>query len=146
MQNENYTTSIETAKSAGEVYKAINSVAKWWTENIEGSAQNAGDEFVLTFGSTSMKLKVQELVHNHKVVWLVTQSHKHFVTKTNEWDGTTISFEIKDDNGKIILLFNHYGLINTLECYDICCNGWNHYLFGSLKPLIETGMGNPDKR
>jgi hypothetical protein len=32
--------------------------------------------------------------------------------------------------------------VPALECYDLCRNGWNHFL-ASLQQLVETGRGTP---
>lgn len=147
MQNENYSTVIETTQTPNEVYTAINNVQHWWTENFEGNAQKLNGEFTLTFGETFIKLKVVELVNNYKVVWEVTDCYKHFLNNKREWVGTKICFDIvNENNGKTKLTFTHFGLTNPLECYNICCDAWNGYLQGSLKTLITTGKGTPDKK
>ena len=146
MQNENYSTVIETAKTSNEVYSAINNVQQWWTENFEGVSKKLNDEFTVTFGETFIKLKVVELVNNYKVVWLVTDCYKHFLENKKEWVDTKICFDIVNEgNEKTKLIFTHFGLVNPLECYEICCDAWNGYLQGSLKSLINTGIGKPDK-
>ena len=147
MQKENYSTVIETVQTPNEVYTAINNVPQWWTENFEGEAQKLNSEFTVTFGETFIKLKVIELVTNYKIVWEVTDSYKHFLNNKKEWVGTKIRFDIRNEgNEKTILTFTHVGLTNPLECYEICCDAWNGYLRGSLKSLITTGMGSPDKK
>ena len=146
MQNENYSTVIETAKTSNEVYSAINNVQRWWTENFEGASKKLNDEFTVTFGGSFIKLKVVELVNNYKVVWLVTDCYKHFLENKKEWVDTKICFDIVNEgNEKTKLIFTHFGLVNPLECYEICCDAWNGYLQGSLKSLINTGIGKPDK-
>ncbi len=147
MQKQNYSTTLETTKTSNEVYMAINNVHKWWTENFEGQSMRVNDEFTVTFGETYIKLKVAELVNNYKIVWEVTDCHKHFLKNKKEWVGTKICFDIaNDDNKQTKLTFTHFGLSNPLECYDICCDAWNGYLKGSLKNLIATGKGTPDKK
>ena len=147
MQTENYSTIIETTQTPNEVYTAINSVPQWWTENFEGASQKRNDEFTVTFGETFIKLKVIELVNNYKVVWEVTDCYKHFLNNKKEWVGTTIQFDISNEgNEKTKLAFTHFGLTSPLECYNICCDAWNGYLQGSLKSLIATGKGTPDKK
>lgn len=147
MQSENYSTVIETTKTANEVYSAINSVPLWWTENFDGASKRLNDEFTVTFGETFIKLKVVELVVNYKVAWQVTDSYKHFLKNKREWVGTEIRFEIANEgNQKTKLSFTHVGLSSPLECYDICCDAWNGYLQGSLKKLINSGEGTPDKK
>ena len=146
MQNENYSTILETAKTSNEVYSAITHVKNWWTENFEGASIKLNDEFTVTFGETFIKLKVVELVNNYKVVWLVTDCYKHFLENKKEWINTKICFDIVNEgNEKTKLIFTHLGLVNPLECYEICCDAWNGYLQGSLKSLINTGIGKPDK-
>lgn len=146
-QTENYTTELTTDKTPNEVYTAINNVPLWWTENFEGSATKLGDAFTVTFGETYIKLKVAELVNNYKVVWEVTDCHKHFLQNKKEWAGTCIVFDIANEgNQQTKLSFTHIGLSSPLECYEICCDAWSGYLQGSLKKLIETGKGTPDKK
>jgi hypothetical protein len=147
MKTENYNTVIATAKNANVVYNAINNVHQWWTENFEGSSKKIGDEFVVTFGDTFIKLRVAELLTNYKVVWEVIGGHKHFLKNPKEWLGTKISFDIANENNeKTKLIFNHFGLVSSLECHSICTDAWNGYLHGSLKRLIETGKGTPDQK
>jgi len=38
------------------------------------------------------------------------------------------------------------GLVEPLECYDICSDAWGRYLLGSLKNLINKGQGTPDRK
>jgi hypothetical protein len=40
------------------------------------------------------------------------------------------------------LTFRHAGLRPSLDCYDSCSLGWDHYL-RSLRSLVETGTGMP---
>jgi len=147
MPHTNYSSVIKTNKTANEVYNAINNVNLWWTENIEGGSKKLNDEFIVSFGETYIKLKVIELVNNYKVVWLVTDCFKHFLNNKKEWVGTKICFDIANQDNEVTnLVFTHIGLIDPLECYLICCDAWNGYLQGSLKSLINTGMGKPDSK
>jgi hypothetical protein len=59
-----------------------------------------------------------------------------------EWIGTIIKWDFeKLDNGTIIY-FEHKGLNRELVCYDVCENGWNHFLY-SFEKYLNTGTGNP---
>ncbi len=140
-----YFITIKTFTPPDEVYKAIIGVDGWWTQNFNGSANSIDDVFTVSFGETYMTLKVVALVKDKQVAWLVTDSHKHFLDgKKNEWDGTYIHFDIANSNNQTLVTFKHSGLVPQLECYDVCCAGWDNYLH-SLKNLIDTGKGNPDK-
>lgn len=144
---ENYSTILETAQPANTVFSAINEVAAWWTQNFEGESTHLNDTFKVTFGETFIVLKVTELVTNYKVVWHVTDCHKHFLQNQKEWVGTSIVFEIsKNPDQTARLNFTHIGLTSPLECYAICVDAWGGYLHGSLKKLIETGKGTPDQK
>lgn len=146
MQSD-YSTVMQMPVTSNDVYTAINNVPLWWTENFEGASKKLNDEFTVTFGESFIKLKVIELVNNYKIVWEVTDSFKHHLKNKSEWVGSKICFDIKNEENKTAkLTFTHLGLISQLECYDICCDSWNGYLQGSLKSLITTGKGTPDKK
>lgn len=86
-------------------------------------------------------------MNNYKVVWEVTDCFKHFLKNKKEWVGTKICFEIVNkENKKAKLTFTHFGLLEPLECYDVCCDAWNGYLQGSLNSLLTTCKGTPDKK
>ncbi len=42
------------------------------------------------------------------------------------------------------LRFIHVGLVPDVECFGACSMGWLHYVNGSLRSLITTGVGLPD--
>ncbi len=44
-KNQDYTVVIKVDAKPKEAFKNINSVTKWWTENLEGSSQKLNDEF-----------------------------------------------------------------------------------------------------
>lgn len=147
MTQRDYTTTLETTRTANEASTAICNVPGWWTENFEGASKKVGDEFTVTFGETWIKLRVEELVQNYKIVWLVTDCFKHFLKNKKEWVGTRIIFDISNEkNEKTKIVFTHEGLTSPLECYEICCDAWGGYLGGSLQKLIDTGKGTPDSR
>jgi hypothetical protein len=147
MQQPDYAIEMVTSKTPNEAYTAINNVHLWWTENFEGSSKRVNDEFKLSFGETFIKLRVAALVNNYKVVWKVIDCFKHFLTNKDEWIGTEICFDITNlDNKQTKISFTHFGLLSSLECYNICTDAWQGYIQGSLKRLIETGKGSPDKK
>jgi hypothetical protein len=50
MQEQDYHISITVDATAHDAFESINSVTKWWTENLEGSSQKLNDEFTVRFG------------------------------------------------------------------------------------------------
>jgi hypothetical protein len=55
-------------------------------------------------------------------------------------------FEIKSKDGKTELRFTHIGLVPTFECYGGCSGAWGFYINDSLRSLITTGKGAPNKK
>jgi len=144
MKEQGYHTSIIVDATAHDAFNYINSVTKWWTENMEGSSQKLNDEFTVQFGDVHYsKQKLVEVVPDKKVVWLVTDSKLNFLKDKQEWTNTKISFELSRlDNGTQIH-FTHIGLVPEIECFDACSNAWSQYIQGSLLKLINTGKGQP---
>ena len=144
MKKQDYTVDILVNATAREAFNGINDISTWWTENWEGSSQNLHDEFTTHFGETHMTMKVVEMIRDQKIVWLVTDSYKHWVQHNRtEWIGTKISFEIAERDNKTEICFSHIGLIPGLECYDGCSNAWAGYIQQSLFSLLNTGKGKP---
>ncbi|HJW29116.1 MAG TPA: SRPBCC domain-containing protein, partial [Saprospiraceae bacterium] len=105
-----------------------------------------GDEFRYQYQDMHVsRQKLIELVPDQKVTWLVSGSHLSFVKKTDEWDGTRITFELKDKGKKTEVHFIHEGLVPSFECFQACSDGWGYYVGESLNKLITTGKGKPDK-
>jgi len=144
MSSSDYTTTISVNKAPKEAFIAINNVRGWWTENLEGKTEKTGDEFTVTFGKVHVSTQqLIEVVPNKKVVWLVTDSNLNFIQDKQEWNNTTISFEILQKDDKTQVRFTHHGLIPGIECFDACSNAWGDYIQGSLKSLINSGKGKP---
>jgi hypothetical protein len=144
MKAQDYTESITVNATAQEAFKDINSVTKWWTENLEGSSQKLNDEFTVQFGDIhASKQKFVEVIPDKKVVWLVTDSKLNFLKDKQEWTGTKISFEIFEKDKKTQIRFTHLGLVPKIECFNDCSNAWSQYIQQSLLNLINTGKGQP---
>ena len=147
MKEQDYHISITVDATAHEAFNCINSVTKWWTENLEGSSQKLDDEFIVRFGDVHYsRQKLVEVVPDKKVVWLVTDSKLNFIEDKQEWTNTKITFEISTQNDKTKIHFTHIGLVPEIECFDACSNAWSQYIHQSLWRLVTTGKGQPDKK
>lgn len=147
MKNTDYTIQLSVDLPATEVFKRINAVTAWWTENLEGSSQKLNDVFTVRFWDMHASTqKLIEVIPDKKIVWLVTDSNLTFIKHTDEWTDTTISFEITEKDNRTQILFIHHGLIPEIECYTDCTKGWDHYINGSLLKLLTEGKGKPEKK
>lgn len=147
MENKNFNTSILVTKPAEQVFKAINNVKGWWSENIVGDTEKVNDEFFYHYKDVHLcKMRITESVPNKKVVWLVLENEFNFTRDKNEWKGDTIVFTISEQDGKTKLDVTQIGLTPEKECFEVCNDAWTSYIQGSLKNLIETGKGNPNTK
>ena len=147
MTNQDFTTTLSVGKTTDEVFNAVNDVRGWWSEQIDGSTDIFGAEFTYRYEDVHQStMKIIEFIPGHKVVWLVLDNVFNFVEDNTEWTGTRVVFDIFEKDGKTQLRFTHEGLVPAYECFDVCSNAWGSYINGSLRSLIETGRGRPNKR
>jgi hypothetical protein len=145
MTNQNYTTTFSVDQTPEEVFRAINHVRGWWSEEIEGGTDKLGDEFNYHYKDVHRcKMKITEVIPGKKVVWHVLDNYFNFIEDQSEWKGTEISFEISRKGNKTEVRFTHLGLVPKYECFDVCSNAWGSYINGSLRSLITTGEGKPN--
>ena len=144
--NDDYTMSFIVKQSADDVFAAITNPRGWWSEDIDGDTDRAGAIFYYHYQDIHRgTFKVTELVPGKKVVWQTLQNYFSFVKDSTEWTGTTIVFEIAEIAGGTELRFTHVGLRPTEECYDVCHDSWRFYVGASLRTLIASGKGEPNK-
>ncbi|MES2780298.1 MAG: SRPBCC domain-containing protein [Bacteroidota bacterium] len=147
MKTQDYSVTITVDATTQEAFKGINSITKWWTENMEGRSQKLNDEFTVRFDDIHISTqRLVEVIPNKKVVWLVTDSKLNFVRNKQEWTNTHIHFDIAGEGNKTHITFTHKGLIPQIECYNACSTAWGQYITGSLFQLLTTGKGMPELR
>jgi uncharacterized protein YndB with AHSA1/START domain len=127
--------------SPGDVYKALTTsegLAGWWTTDTQGDGDVGG---VLKFrfgGAGGFDMNVLEADHDKRVLWQV-------VDGPEEWMGTHVSWELKQEGDQTTVLFKHLGWKEPVEFMHHCSTKWALFLM-SLKSLVETGTGAPDPR
>ena len=123
------------------VYRALTTVdglAGWWTEDTTGS-EGVGGVLAFRFPPVGgFDMEVVELRPSERVVWRV-------VDGPEEWVGTTVEWDLRQDGDWTIVLFGHRGWAEPVEFMHHCSTKWASYLL-SLKALAETGTGAPAPR
>jgi len=127
---------VGTTAARDTVYQALTTVdglAAWWTTDTEG---NGDDVLQFRFGDVGgFDMKVLELQPDTRVRWEV-------VSGPEEWVGTTVTFNLKQEGEWTIVLFAHEGWREQVEFMNHCSTKWALFLM-SLKSLVETGTGAP---
>ena len=125
-----------------EVYKALTThegLAAWWTNNTQGDSKvGAVLRFRFSAGGVEIggfDMKVLELRPSTRVLWQVVEGPE-------EWVGTKISFDLRQEGEYTIVLFKHQGWKEPVEFMHHCSTKWATFLL-SMKSLIETGKGAP---
>lgn len=125
--------------SLQKVYQSLTTsqgLAGWWTAGTSGEGDTVGNTIEFRFGAGGFDMKVTDLTSPTFVEWEVVKGPE-------EWMGTTLSFELKQDGEYTILLFKHLNWKEPVEFMHHCSTKWAIFLM-SLKSLLETGKGNPD--
>jgi len=126
--------------SPQRVYDALSTLdglSGWWAEKTTGDT-GPGGVIEFRFGPGGIDMEVVELDPGRLVRWEV-------VGGPEEWIGTEVRFDIRQDGDWTIVLFRHEGWREPVEFMSHCSTKWATYLV-SLKQLLETGTGAPDPR
>lgn len=126
----------ETAPQA--VYDALTTIdglAAWWAVDTSGDPAVDG-VIAFRFSTGGFDMRVRELVPAKSVRWEV-------VDGPEEWIGTEVSFDLRQEDGFTVVLFEHRGWAEPVEFMYHCSTKWASFLL-SLKELLETGAGRPD--
>ena len=141
-----FTSAFTVSQSPDEVFAAINNVRGWWSGDIDGSTDELGAEFTYRYQDVHRsKQKITELVRGKRVAWHVVEGYLQFTVDKTEWTGTDITFDISQVEGGTEVRFTHVGLVPDYECFESCSSAWGFYINNSLRSLITTGKGDPNK-
>jgi len=126
--------------SPEQVYGALTTLdglSGWWTEKTSGEA-DLGGVIEFRFGPGGFDMKVAELEPGRLVRWDV-------VGGPEEWIGTSVQWDLRQDGDYTIVLFTHEGWREPVEFMHHCSTKWATFLM-SLKQFLETGEGAPAPR
>src|SRR5262249_32650574 len=88
------------------------------------------------FGAGGFDMEVVELQPATSVLWKV-------IDGPQEWIGTRISWELKQDDDYIIVLMKHTDWKEPVEFMHHCSTKWAIFIM-SMKSLLENGKGAPN--
>ena len=101
MTDPSYTTSFVVDQTPQAAFDAINDVAAWWTGEIEGTTDELGAEFTYRYQDIHYsKMRITELVPAQRVAWLVVESRLVPREDPEEWTGTSVSFDLIEEDGR----------------------------------------------
>ncbi|MFD8755984.1 SRPBCC domain-containing protein [Kitasatospora sp. NPDC059577] len=115
----------------------VDGLASWWTEETDGDP-GVGGVVRFRFGPGGFDMKVLETEPGRRVVWEV-------IDGPEEWIGTRIRFDLKQEDDFTIVLFRHEDWREPVEFMYHCSTKWATFLM-SLKAVLETGTGAPAPR
>jgi hypothetical protein len=142
-----FTATFAVDQSPEEAFAAITNVRGWWSGEIAGRTDKLGEEFTYRYEDVHYsKQRIIEFIPGKKVVWLVLDSYLSFAEDKAEWNGTKVAFDVCQKGDKTEVRFAHLGLVPEFECFDNCSSAWTFYINSSLRNLITTGSGQPNKR
>ncbi len=123
-----------------EVYEALTTLeglSGWWTTDTTGDP-GFGGVVAFRFARGGFDMEVRELDRAKRVRWAV-------IDGPEEWVGTTVTWELREEDDYTTVLFAHEGWREPVEFMYHCSTKWAVYLL-SLKSLLETGEGTPHPR
>jgi uncharacterized protein YndB with AHSA1/START domain len=126
--------------SPEQVYDALTTLdglSGWWTEKASGETA-LGGVIEFRFSAGGFDMKIAELDPGRLVRWDV-------VGGPEEWIGTSVQWDIRQDGDYTIVMFRHEGWREPVAFMSHCSTKWGVFLM-SLKQLVETGEGAPAPR
>ena|SRR5689334_333666 len=128
---------VGAVASVDDVYKTLSTVdglAAWWTEDTTGDTA-VGGVLKFRFPEGGFDMLVLESEPGKVVRWEV-------VGGPEEWIGTTVRFDLHQEDEFAIIMFAHEGWREQVPFMAHCSTKWATFLM-SLKQLVETGAGDP---
>lgn len=129
---------IEIRSTPAKVFSALTQqkgLGAWWTPQVTtDGALGSTARFRFGDGAHGPDMEIRELVDDRRVAW-------HCVD--GPWKGHDFGFDIRPEDDRSVLLFEHAGWDEASEFYMHCNAKWGFFLGVSLKSYLETGAGVP---
>lgn len=150
MIDKSYQREITVKNTPGAAFLALTmEFDKWWMVGSK-PVNRVGDELTFRFDTTYWTMRVIGLIPDKSVEFECIEAH-HFheglpESILKEWEGTKLKWQIEEVGDKAKILFVHEGLIPSLNCYNICETGWDHYFVNSLKEYLDIDISDDKTR
>ena len=143
----NYTREIIVSNTPSAAYQALTTTFdKWWTTSCNPISET-GDKITFRFGSTYWVMRANTLVPDNSVeLECIEAHHVHEGLSSSildEWQGTKLKWKIQKLGEKTKIVLVHEGLVPSLNCYEVCEQGWDYFFVNSLNQYLDTGKGLP---
>lgn len=56
-----------------------------------------------------------------------------------EWEGTVLRWDIQPEGKLTRVHVLHKGLVPSMNCYEVCEQGWDHFFVRSLRRYLDSG-------
>lgn len=147
MKKNSYTREIVVSNTPDAAYRAVTSeFDKWWAIS-SGPINAVGDMVTFRFDPTYWMMRATKLVPNESVELECVEAHHIHeglpALIRKEWEGTKLKWNIQQQGDNTKISFVHEGLVPSLNCYEICEMGWDHFFVNSLKKYLDSGNGSP---
>jgi uncharacterized protein YndB with AHSA1/START domain len=129
---------IKIRVSPERVYEALTTaegIRNWWTRDAVLDSKIGGTGEFSFFGRKPVsRMKVDELKAPVRVSWTTISSFRP------EWNGTTITFDLRAEGSDTVLSFAHRGFKQADEGYAVTTTGWG-VLSCQLATISGDGKG-----
>lgn len=123
-----------TTDAVADALTTVDGLSRWWTNDTTGDAAEGG-ELQFRFPAGGFDMQVVDVRPGQHVGWQV-------VDGPEEWVGTTIDWDLRQDGDDTTVLFAHRGWREPVEFMHHCSTKWATFLM-SLKAALEMGKGSP---
>jgi len=148
MESNSYTRDIIVSNTPSAAYQALTSEFDMWWTSSSNSLTVVGDTITFKFGPTYWVMRANNLAPDYIELECIEAHHIHDGLPSSilkEWKETKLKWEIKEQDGNTKITLTHEGLIPTLDCFEICKEGWDFFFVTSLKQYLNEGKGSPYK-
>lgn len=147
MTASHYIRSIIVANTPGAAYQALTTgFGKWWTPG-SNAITVVGETITFRFDPTYWVMRAISLIPEKYVeLECIEAHHIHDGLPSSileEWAGTKLKWDIRKQEGHTEITLTHEGLEPSLDCYEICEEGWDFFFVNSLKKYLDEGEGSP---